>query len=395
MANFLFSEAFFYLLLATVLAFLTTHATVPAVIRVAHEKHLLDEPNGRSSHSQKTPSLGGIAIFASLVIVFTLATHLYPATADKSHLILPSLVILFFIGLKDDILVIDPYKKLAAQLIAAGIVIACADIRIGSLFGLFGIYELSYAASFLLTLFIFVVVINSYNLIDGIDGLASSLGIVSAFAFGCYFYLVDVGWAVVLCAVLIGSLLSFLRFNYSKVNKVFMGDSGSLLIGFVLAVLAITFIQVNEAPNPYHVTNAPTIAIIVLVVPLFDALRVFSQRTLAGHSPFRADRNHVHHFMVDNGFSHKRSSLLLAGLSLLLIVVSFLLLAQSSVARSFAELMGAFLVYSFVLRRSVVVRRSTIFVSKPTATTAIVKKMHPLSHRHPQVVEVKFPAEVD
>lgn len=392
MVNFLFSESFFYVLLAAILAFFTTHATVPAVIRVAREKHLLDEPNGRSSHSQKTPSLGGIAIFASLAIVFTLVAHLYPASTDKSHLILPSLIILFFIGLKDDILVIDPYKKLAAQLVAAGIVIACADIRIGSLFGLFGIYEMPYLASFLLTVFIFVVVINSYNLIDGIDGLAGSLGIVAAFAFGCYFYLVDIGWAMVLCAALIGSLISFLRFNYSKNNKVFMGDSGSLIVGFVVAVLAVTFIQVNEAPNPYRISNAPTIAIVMLAVPLFDALRVFSQRTLAGHSPFRADRNHVHHFMVDNGFSHKRTSLLLAGLSLLLIAVSFLLLGQASVAESFAELMGAFLVYSFVLRRSLVVRRSTVFVRK---RATIVKQMRPLPGRHPQSVKMKLPAEAD
>ena len=392
MVNFLLSESFFYLLLAAILAFFTTHATIPAVIRVAREKHLLDEPNGRSSHSQKTPSLGGIAIFASLTIVFTLVAHLYPAVADKSHLILPSLIILFFIGLKDDILVIDPYKKLAAQLVAAGIVIACADIRIGSLFGLFGIYEMPYLASFLLTVFIFVVVINSYNLIDGIDGLAGSLGIVTALAFGCYFYLVGIGWAVVLCATLIGSLISFLRFNYSKNSKVFMGDSGSLLVGFVVAVLAITFIQVNETINPYYISNAPTLAIVMLAVPLFDALRVFSQRILTGHSPFRADRNHVHHFMVDNGFSHKRSSLLLAGLSLLLIVVSFLLFDQASVAESFAELMGAFLVYSFILRRSIVVRRSTTFVRRPAA---IVKRMRPLPDRHPQPVNMKLPAKAD
>lgn len=392
MVNFLLREPLFYLLLTAILAFFTTHATVPAVIRVAREKHLLDEPNGRSSHSQKTPSLGGIAIFASLTIVFTLVTHLYPTTAGKSHLILPSLIILFFIGLKDDILVIDPYKKLAAQLIAAGIVIACADIRIGSLFGLFGVYEISYLTSFLLTVFIFVVVINSYNLIDGIDGLAGSLGIVTALAFGCYFYLVDIGWAVVLCATLIGSLASFLRFNYSKTNKVFMGDSGSLIVGFVVAVLAITFIQVNESPNPYRISNAPTMAIVMLAVPLFDALRVFSQRTLAGRSPFRADQNHVHHFMVDNGFSHGRTSLLLATLSLLLIIVSVPLLAQASIATSFAELMGAFLVYSFVLRRSLVVRRSTVFVRKPTT---LMKQMRPLPHRQPQPINVKLPAEAD
>ena len=392
MVNFFLSESLLYLSTAVVLAFLTTYATIPAVIRVAREKHLLDEPNSRSSHLQKTPSLGGIAIFASLAIVFLLVAHLYPAAAGKSHLILPPLIILFFIGLKDDILVIDPYKKLAAQLIAASIIIACADIRIGSLFGLFGIYELPYLVSFLLTMFIFVVVINAYNLIDGIDGLAGSLGVVTAFTFGIYFYLVEIGWAVVLCATLIGSLTSFLRFNHSKKSKVFMGDSGSLIVGFVLAVLAITFIQVNETSNAYSIPNAPTVAIVMLAIPLFDALRVFSQRILAGHGPFRADRNHIHHFMVDNGFSHLRASMLLAGLSLMMSITSFLFLTQASVAQSFAELMGAFLVYSVVLRRSVVVRSPKLFVGKPIPA---VKQLRALPHHSPQSVEVKLPVEMD
>ena len=387
MVDFLLSESFLYVLLAGVLAFLTTHATIPAVIRVAREKHLLEEPNGRSSHFHKTPRLGGIAIFASLSIVFLLVTHLYPTAMGPAHLILPSLIILFFIGLKDDILIIDPYKKIAAQLMAASIIIACANIRIGSLFGLFGIYELPYMISFLLTLFIFVVVINAYNLIDGIDGLAGSLGIVAALVFGIYFYLTDIGWAVVLSATLIGSLISFLRFNYSEENKVFMGDSGSLIVGFVLAVLAVAFIQINETSHAYFIPNAPTIAIVTLGIPLFDALRVFSQRLLAGRSPFRADRNHIHHFMVDNGFSHGRTSMLLAGLSLILISISFFWLDQASVAYSFAELMGVFLVYFFVLRRGLIVRSSTT-VGPPSAAK-------PTRTLPPSTQPAKLPLEVE
>ena len=391
MVDFLLNSPFLYIFSAVMLAFFTTHATIPAVVKVAREKHLLEEPNDRSSHSQKTPRLGGIAIFASLAIVSLLVTHLYPAPVGPSYLVLPPLIILFFIGLKDDILVIDPYKKLAAQLIAAGIVVACADLRIGNLFGLFGIYELPYLISFLLTIFIFVVVINAYNLIDGIDGLAGSLGVVAALAFGTYFYLVGTGWAVVLSATLVGSLLSFLRFNYSEESKVFMGDSGSLIVGFVLAILAVTFIQINETPNAYHVYNAPTIAIMMMAIPLFDALRVFSQRILKGRSPFRADRNHIHHFMVDNGFSHQRTSLLLTALSLIMIGVSFFLLTQASVAQSFAELMGAFLIYSFVLRRSVVVRGSSAMVVPPSST----RPARPLPRRSSQSIKLPVEIEVD
>ena len=392
MVSFFLSESFLYLLLATTLAFFTTHGTIPAVIRVAREKHLLEEPNGRSSHAQKTPCLGGIAIFASLAIVFLLVAHLYPAAAGKSHLILPSLIILFFIGLKDDILVIDPYKKLVAQLIAAGLLIACADIRIGSLFGLFGVYELPYLISFALTVFIFVVVINAYNLIDGIDGLAGSLGVVAALAFGVYFYVIGVGWATVLCATLIGSLLSFLCFNFSERNKVFMGDSGSLIVGFVLAILAITFIQVNEVANPYPIANAPTVAVILLAIPLFDALRVFSQRILAGHAPFRADRNHVHHFLVDSGLRHGQATLLLSVLSGAGIVIGFLLATEASVGFSFAQLTGAFLIYSLLLRRNTAVRRSTLFVRKRMVQ---VQPQRTLPRATAPPINVKLPVEVE
>lgn len=392
MVSFFLSESFLYLLLATILAFFTTHSTIPAVIRVAREKHLLEEPNSRSSHVQKTPCLGGIAIFASLAIVFLLVAHLYPATAGKSHLILPSLIILFFIGLKDDILVIDPYKKLIAQLIAAGLLIACANVRIGSLFGLFGVYELPYLVSFALTIFIFVVVINSYNLIDGIDGLAGSLGVISALAFGIYFYTIGVAWATVLCATLIGSLLSFLSFNFSARNKVFMGDSGSLIVGFVLAILAITFIQVNETSNLYPVSNAPTVAVILLAIPLFDALRVFSQRLIAGRAPFQADRNHVHHFLVDSGLSHGRATLALSGLSVLLIVAGFMLAKEISVGVSFAGLTGAFLIYSFALRRNTTIRRSTLFVERRTSP---VQPQRSLPHATAQPIKVELPIEVE
>ncbi len=390
MVSFLLSESFLYLLLAAILAFFTTHGIIPAVIRVAHEKHLLEEPNGRSSHAQRTPCLGGIAIFASLSIVFLLVAHLYPATAGKSHLIIPSLIILFFIGLKDDILVIDPYKKLIAQLIAAGLLVACADIRIGSLFGLFGVYELPYLISFALTVFIFVVVINSYNLIDGIDGLAGSLGVVAALAFGAYFYLIGVAWATVLCATLVGSLLSFLCFNFSERNKVFMGDSGSLIVGFVLAILAITFIQVNETANLYPIANAPTLAIILLAIPLFDALRVFSQRILAGHAPFRADRNHVHHFLVDSGLNHGQATLLLSGLSGVGIIIGFLLATEVSVGFSFAQLTGAFLIYSLALRRNTAIRPSTLFVKKRTP-----QSQRSLSGTSAQPIKVELPIEVE
>lgn len=346
--------------LAAIFSFVVVTITIPVIIRVALEKHLMDEPNGRSSHIQKTPSLGGIAIFASMVITFLLATPESDTSTVNIHLIIPSLVILFFIGLKDDILVIDPYKKLLAQVLAATLVIYFTDIRISNLFGILGMYEISYAPSFVITLFVIIVITNAYNLIDGIDGLAAGIGIVAALAFGVYFYLVDIHWATVLAIVAVGSLLAFIRFNFSKASKIFMGDSGSLVVGFTLSLLAVKFIQHNQVLNNFYIPNAPTIAILILAVPLFDTLRVFTHRIASGIGPFVADRNHIHHFIIDNGFSHLRATLLLSFSSIILASSSWYFFANVSVSSSFATLIITFILYSMIIRRDVVVKKPYI-----------------------------------
>ncbi|MDF9801117.1 UDP-GlcNAc:undecaprenyl-phosphate GlcNAc-1-phosphate transferase [Catalinimonas alkaloidigena] len=345
---------------ASIFAFIIVSVTIPVIVRVAMEKHLMEEPNGRSSHAQKTPNFGGIAIFASVVMTFLLATPETASSALNIHLIIPSLVILFFIGLKDDILVIDPYKKLLAQILAAALLIYFTDIRISNLFGILGTYEISYIPSFVITLFVIVVIINAYNLIDGIDGLAAGIGIVAALTFGIYFYLAGIYWAAVLAAVLIGSLLAFIRFNFSEENKIFMGDSGSLIVGFILSLFAVKFIQHNEVLNNVYIPNAPTIAILILAVPLFDTLRVFTHRIAGGIGPFVADRNHIHHFIIDNGFSHLSATLLLSLCSIAVVSISCYFFSQSSVSYSFTGLIVTFILYSLIIRRDVIVKKPYI-----------------------------------
>nr|WKN39517.1 MraY family glycosyltransferase [Tunicatimonas sp. TK19036] len=345
-----------------------TMVIIPVVIRVAHEKHLMEEPNGRSSHWEKTPSLGGVAIFVAIATVFMVMSHWASPNNTTLFFILPSLVILFFIGLKDDILIIDPYKKLTAQLLAGGIFIALTGIRISNMYGVFGIYELPYEISFVFTLFIFVAITNAYNLIDGIDGLAGCLGIVAATAYGIYYLQVDMVWITVLCATLAGALTGFLRFNFSASQKIFMGDSGSLIVGFILSVLTIKFIQVNESPNPLYISNAPTIAIAILALPLLDTLRVFSHRLMKGNSPFSADRNHIHHLVVDNGFSHMQSSIILSLISVAIIAISFSFFAQSPVLISLIGIALISLVYVLLAQRSLLVRKPKMFVQKRVAT---------------------------
>lgn len=351
-----FNFAGAYFLPLVIISFFIAYIVIPAIIRVSHEKHLFDEPNDRSSHVQKTPSLGGVALFASIGITYLLVIPELDAQSNV-YAIIPSLVILFFIGLKDDILVIDPYKKLLAQIISSSLFIYLTDIRIGNLYGLFTAYEIPYMPSFVITLFVMIVIVNAYNLIDGIDGLAAGIGIIVALSFGVYFYMAEVYWAYCLALVLTGALLAFIRFNFSCKQKIFMGDSGSLVVGFVLALMAVKFIQFNEAANSLYVPNAPTIAILILAVPLFDTLRVFTQRVASGNSPFTPDRNHIHHFIIDNGASHMMATFMLSLSTLALVGFSFYFFRSASVSYSFAILILLFFAYSLIIRRNVVVRK--------------------------------------
>ena len=380
MINKLFDFPLFTVVLALVTAWVIAFVMIPVIIRVAKQKQLMDVPNGRSSHSNVTPSHGGTAIFASIIIVYSLLADI-TATTNKLYLLIPALVILFFIGLKDDILVASAYKKLIAQMLAALVIVVGADIRIGNFFGLLNIYELSYPLSVGISVFVLVVVTNAYNLIDGIDGLAGGLGIVAAALFGTYFFHMGFYQESVLCAALIGALSGFLYFNFSLTNKIFMGDSGSLVMGFTLAVMGLQFLQVNELMNPViRISNAPTLAILIFAIPLFDTLRVFVQRILNGKGPFHPDRTHIHHFLIDSGFTHAKATLILTMISIGLSLTGYFLWARASVPASFSFLFFAFVVYAIIFRKEAIVakpKRQTLPQVYIELETPSGKPLHP------------------
>lgn len=315
----------------------------------------MDVPNGRSSHTNVTPSHGGTAIFASVTMVFSLLAD-FTVAESKLYLLIPALVILFFIGLKDDILIASAYKKLVAQILAALVIVVGGDIRISNFFGLLDLYELSYPLSITVSVFVLVVITNAYNLVDGIDGLAGGLGIVAAALFGTYFFQKGFYHETILCASLAGALSGFLYFNFSRVNKIFMGDSGSLVMGFTLAVLGMRFLEVNEVMNSgTRLSNAPTLAVLVFAIPLFDTLRVFVQRILSGKGPFHPDRTHIHHFLIDSGFTHGKATLILTIASVIISLTGYLLWAKASVPASFSFLFFTFMIYAITFRKEMIV----------------------------------------
>lgn len=297
---------------------------IPPIIRVARIKKLYDEPTElRKIHKRRIPSLGGIGIFSSFLITCGLFMD---AQSPYANYLLASGVIIFTIGLKDDLVGMDPYKKFAAQIIAALIIACLADIRITSFYGIFGIYDISNPLSYLVTVLFIVFTINSFNLIDGIDGLAGSIGAIVCTTFGIVFYQTGNSGFALIAFSLVGAVFGFMRFNVSPA-RIFMGDSGSYTIGFVIAVLTILFVETNKFnvitnPHPF-VKSVPAVALGVLIIPLFDTIRVFFIRLVKGSSPFIADRNHLHHRLIDIGLTHTQATLALSMVNVLFVIMAF------------------------------------------------------------------------
>jgi len=238
---------------------------------------------------------------------------------------------MFFIGIKDDIIELTASKKFYGQLVAAIIIVFFADIKVTNLFGIFGIYEIPYWFSVIFSLFTILTIINAFNLIDGIDGLAAGIGAIASFAFGLWFYNYNQIPLCILSFTLFSSLLAFLVYNFSPAN-IFMGDTGSLIVGLILSVLAINFIQLSFASPPYAFPfrSSPAMAIAILIIPLLDTMRIFIVRMLQGKSPFKADRGHMHHFLLDMGLSHRGVSITLYSVNIFFIMVALLLSHISS-----------------------------------------------------------------
>lgn len=308
-------------LLTGSVSFIITLLAIPAIMKVATQKKLYDLPDARKLHTRPIASLGGVGIF----IGFLLAAFLTISSKQFFELqfFFASALVIFFLGLKDDILILSARKKFLGQLAAAAIIIHLGNIRIDSMHGFLGIGQLPEVVGLLLSYITIIVVINAYNLIDGVDGLAGSLGIMTLTFFGGYFYFAEMPLYSLLAFAMAGSLLAFLIFNFQPA-RIFMGDSGSLLLGLVNAILVIKFITVADSPGAtVPVVSAVAIGFAVLIVPLLDTLRVFSIRISKGRSPFSPDRNHIHHLMLDRGLNHRYVTLACVGLNISFIAMAY------------------------------------------------------------------------
>lgn len=309
--------------LSFIFAFIITYAVIPVIIQIANVKHLYDVPGERASHTSVVPTLGGLGIFIGFILSVTFFTDfkIFPGLQHFEF----ALFAIFFLGMKDDIIALDPLKKTVGIIIAALVMTVWGDIRISGFYGLFGIRDIPYWLSIIFSVFTIYVIINAVNLIDGINGLCSSTTIISTTAFGLWFFFEGSQKSyqmAIIGAAVVGSLIAFLRFNITPA-RIFMGDTGSLILGMLMAFFAIEFLETNlHTHTALKLRSSPVVAMGFLSLPLVDMVKVFAIRIYRGRSPFHADRNHIHHILLRLGFSHVKATLILTLFSIFFVLIS-------------------------------------------------------------------------
>lgn len=312
------------IILAFVSAFFITWYYIPKVIKVVRARHLEDKPGFHKIHKSDIPTLGGIGIFGGFIFGFLIGVNGY---MHGLSYFTAAVVMLLFVGIKDDLIWLNPRKKFWGELGSAALVAFFTTIHITHFHGFLDFTDISPTTSYVVTIILIILIINAVNLIDGIDGLAASVGIIASAVFGMFFFLSrDYGYTV-MAAALLGSLIAFLRYNISEgEKKIFMGDSGSLVIGFTLAVFAIRFNELVAAKNAIiKLESAPAVSIGILIVPLYDTIRVTVLRIVDRKSIFIGDKRHIHHMMLRAGLSHRKATLYISMFNLFIIMVAFLL----------------------------------------------------------------------
>lgn len=319
------SPAFLLYLISMAGAAMVALFSIPQIRYVAQRKRLLDLPdNHRKLHVRVVPNLGGVGIFFAYILVSSLMVQT-DGWSGWNYVAAASLV-LFATGLKDDLVSVGPYKKFIAQAAAAFIVAYFADIRLTSLHGVLGVHELPYWLSIVFTVIGCTFVTNAFNLIDGVDGLAGSIGLLAALSIGVCLALTGRVSEACMAFSLAGGIIGFLKSNWSPAS-IFMGDTGALLIGFTLSVLCTVLINGSGPQAHSALLHTPHSALLLtlcaLFVPIFDTFRVFATRIARGNSPFRADRTHLHHYLLDLGFSHAQTVLMLGFANVVILLIGY------------------------------------------------------------------------
>ncbi|WP_088323624.1 glycosyltransferase family 4 protein [Polaribacter tangerinus] len=339
-SNFPFKFLFIFMVV-----FLVSFFIIPKIRSISLYLNLTDQPNNRSSHTHVVPSFGGVSFYISYLLVLFFSQSL-----DDNHVsltLIVSISILFFTGFLDDLKNLSPKFKLIGQILGVAVLMFQPDFRILSLHGFLGVYELPFLLSISISMLFLLSLINAFNLIDGIDGLTGITGIIVASFYSFMFFKLDFFFYFSICLATIATLLAFLRFNFSKTKKIFMGDTGSLVVGLVLGLLTLKLLSLGN--QSYQVLSfnreqLPLFLGAVLFVPLLDMFRVMLLRAIRGVSMFKPDRNHIHHIITDFGFSHRKASFSIGVFNFIIAFTMFLVIRKYTSLQSTLILVSLFVI---------------------------------------------------
>ena len=335
-------ENIYYLTLLFVSIFLITYILIPKIRNVSLRFNLTDTPGARSSHANITPSFGGVAFYVSYIFALFFLQFFFENQVSLTLLV--GISVLFFTGLFDDIINLPAKFKFFGQFLGVALLMSQPDFRIISMHGFMGINEIPLAVSVLGSMFFLLGLINAFNLLDGIDGLTAITGIIVASFYSYMFYKLGYFYYLSISITTIGTLLAFLRFNFSVGRKIFMGDTGSLSIGLVLGLLTLKLMTADAIYASLHFSpkQLPLILVAVLFVPILDTCRVMIIRLLKGVSMFSPDRNHIHHIIVDYGLSHRKASSLIGFVNFCIALFMFFMIINYNTVQSTFLLIGIF-----------------------------------------------------
>lgn len=372
--------------LIAVLVFLVssilTGIIIPQILLIAFRKKLFDEPDERKIHKGAVPRLGGLAFMPAIVfsICFVAGTILLagegfpdsPASQISSMLagrlteglVIPlyfsmcALMLMYLVGIADDLVGVKYRAKFVAQILV-GVMLAAADVRVVSLNGMFGIYELPDIISWVLTVFLVVFITNAINLIDGIDGLASGLSGIAMIFYGMFFMTAGRWIYCMISFAALGTLVPFFYYNVfgnpARGKKIFMGDTGALTIGLVLSLLAI---ELSRIPNGgVFVADVLVIAFAPLAIPCLDVIRVFVHRVIRGNSPFLPDRVHIHHKLLALGFPQRPAMITILAASAGMIGLNLLISPAVSVFMIVVIDLSIWVVVNYLLTKAIRARQ--------------------------------------
>ena len=358
----LMSDLTMVTVLTLVNSFLLVYFIIPKISWIIESRNLQDKPNGRSSHTTSTPTMAGIAFFLTLIITVFFIQK-FDTDAIGLHLI-ASITLILMVGVKDDLVVATPKAKIVVEILAIVFLLFSEELLIDSFHGFLGIYEIPTVLSYAFTILMMLTIINAFNLIDGIDGLASVIAIIIFSVFSLVFYATTYYYYFLICLSFIGMLLAYLDYNFSNTKKIFMGDTGSLIIGFCIGFCALKYLAMDVSNFSYFTIlpqNELLVLAAILWIPLFDLLRVIAIRLYNKKSPFYPDRNHSHHILIDGGLSHFEAAMLMGFLNYALVIIIIWLSAHLNYMELIAVLLTLFTTGVLVLY---MIKKKTLIKNK-------------------------------